>query len=364
MAKKVYSQVRNNADGSKTFVVPMGSKEKEYTLPAGQLAYNDRIASQIRNDAFSGFTFDVNNLTIASRIVIDTLRYEEDLTKFAPIIDDEQNWADNILFYKTSFVARNYQGRGYRAGQMTHQQRTPMSTVSIGSDTFPVLDFDDMIEYTIPELKQAELAGGILDIAGAKMRAIVEIYKWEVFFQDFWNGINDGRSFGLKNNPNVTSDSTIITQPFSAMDAATFKSTMQKMIDFMYTVNKGNTIRYNRLFMPMDDWGGLGLQIDETQNFRDAGVGNRIEHVLAWAAQQGVELVPSRMLNASENGGTSKYILASHDPYNYQVRRTIPLMFVPGTPNGMRMYVEAYARHTTPVLLRNEALVYFNGVGF
>lgn len=363
---KLYSQVRNNADGSKTFVVPMGGKNKEYTLPAAELAFNDNVGNQIRNDAVSGFQFDVNNLAIASRMVIDTVRYTEDLTKFAPIIDGEQNWADQVLYFKTSIVPRKYQGngRGYRAGQMSHMGRTPKTEVSVRNQLAQVYDFWDMAEWTLPELKQAEQAGGILDIAQAKLRGIAEIYKWEVFFEDFWNGIDDGVGYGLKNNPNVAADSTIMTKPISEMTATEFKEKMKEIIDFGYSVGKWNTIKYNRLFVPMDDWGSLGLQIDENQNFRDAGVGNRVQHVLDWAFQSGMELYPSAMLNADNNGGTSQYILAAHDPYNYHVKRTIPLMFVPGVPNGMRMSTEAYARHTTPILLRNESLVYLHGVGF
>lgn len=357
---KLYSQVRNNADGSKTFV----TANKEYTLSAAELAANDHVSSQIRNDAVSGFNFDINNLAIASRMVIDSVRYTEDLTKFAPIIDGEQNWADQVLYFKTAIVARDYKGRGYRAGQMSNMARTPKSEVSVRKQIASVYDFWDMAEWTLPELKQAEQAGGILDLAQAKLRAIAEIYKWEVFFEDFWNGIDDGVGYGLKNNPNVRADSTIMTEPFSEMAAADFKAKLKEMIDFAYTVGKYNTIKYNRLFLPTDDWGALGLQIDETQNFRDAGVGNRIQHVLDWAFQTGFEMYPSAMLNADNNGGTSKYILAAHDPYNYHVKRTLPLMFVPGVPNGMRMSTEAYARHTTPILLRNESLVYFNAVGF
>lgn len=363
---KLYSQVRNNADGSKTFVVPMGGKDKEYTLSAAELSANATVESQVRNDAVSGFQFDVNNLAIASRMVIDTVRYTEDLTKFAPIIDSEQNWADMVMYFKTSIVPRKYQanGRGYRAGQMSHMSRTPKSEVSVRNQLAKVYDFWDMAEWTLPELKQAELAGGILDIAQAKLRGIVEIYKWEVFFEDFWNGVEDGVGYGLKNNPNVKADSTIMTEPISEMDAATFKEKMKAIIDFAYENGKYNTIKYNRLFIPMSDWGALGLQVDETQNFRDAGVGNRVQHILAWAFQNDMELVPSAMLDADNNGGTSQYILAAHDPYNYHVKRTLPLMFVPGTPNGMRFSTEAYARHTTPILLRNESLVYLNAVGF
>lgn len=352
---KLYSQVRNNADGSKTFV----AGTKEYTLSAAELASND----QVHNAADVGFQFDVNNLAIASRMVIDSVRYTEDLTKFAPIIDGEQNWADQVMYFKTAIVPRNFQGRGYRAGQMSHMSRTPKSEVSVSKQIANVVDFWDMAEWTLPELKQAEQAGGILDLAQAKLRAIVEIYKWEVFLEDFWNGV-DGAGYGLKNNPDVESDSTIMTAPISSLTAAQFKTKMQAIVAKAYATGKYNTIKYNKLFVPMSDYGALGLQIDETQNFRDAGVGNRVNHVLAWAFQNDLEIVPSAMLDAAHNGGTSKYILAAHDPYNYHVKRTLPLMFVPGVPNGMRFSTEAYARHTTPILLRNESLLYFNAVGF
>lgn len=364
MVHTLYNQVKNNADGSKTFSVPMGGKVKEYTLSKAELASNEALHSQIRNDAVSGFNFDVNNLAIASRMVIDTVRYTEDLTKFAPILDGEQNWADQVLYFKTAFTPRDFRGRGYRAGQMSHMSRTPKSEVSITSQVANVYDFWDMAEWTIPQLKQAEQAGGILDLAQANLRGIAELYKWEVFFEDFWNGVGDGVGYGLKNNPNIATDATIMTKPFSEMTAAEFKAKLQAIVEYGYGVNKYNTVKYNRLFLPMDDWGALGLQIDETQNFRDAGVGNRIQHVLEWAFQSGMELYPSAMLDAAHNGGTSQYILASHDPFNYHVKRTIPLMFVNNVPNGMRMSTEAYARHTTPIVLRKEALVYFKGVGF
>ena len=303
------------------------------------------------SDSSQGFQIALDTFTFIKKRVIEQKFYtvEGGLTKYIPVEVGDGAFAQNILTNLEFSTGGDFEAGIINTG--SSNDRLAQADASVASKTVKVANWAKGIGYSLFEIEQALMANN-WDAIAAKERARKK--NWDLGLQrmTFLGSKSNPTDFpGLLTSPVVNSNTTLITQPISTMNAADFNTFVATLISAYFT-NTNKTAKPDRFIIPQSDFFGL-------QTLTPGTVGTypipRIEYLLnafrAASENPGFQILPLAYADADSNAdfGIDKqiYLLYRHDPDT--VRMDIPVDYTvtqANTLNNFQFQSAAYGQFT------------------
>lgn len=200
-----------------------------------------------------GYEIDITTLTSIVKKITEQKFFEVAPADYMPVRVGEGAWSTELLTYR-SFAL----GGDFETGIVnTAANDTRLASADAGVDAVPVKvnNWAKAISWTIFDVQQASRSGN-WDIVTAKERA--RKMNWDLGIQRvaFLGGRNNGNILGLLTQPDVNSNTMLITQYISTMDATDFAAFTQSVIAD-YRTNASFTAMPDRFVIPELDYNGL-----------------------------------------------------------------------------------------------------------
>lgn len=330
-----------------------------YSLDEHKEMMKRNLAGVVRNSGIGATTGLNQVITTTTEILagsVETLYYElngQKLSDFCPIEVGRGAYTTQLLQY-----AINYKANAGKQGLVN-----PFSN-GIAKDANSTLEIGTLTMHNNFWRWTYEVSNELVNIGriNAETFSIIEENEkarkkvWDLMLQDAWfKGLDDGKSYGLLNQPNVTVNTTLITAKLSAMTDAQF-DTFLAAAPNAFGANSAYTLNFNRLLLPTSDfysltkpYGQYGLnrlQVLEDAFKRVVGGDFKIVHAKYGEAA-----------NAAGNG--ARYVFYNADADNVCSYLPVPYTPMPLFPQGaLDLISQAHGQFITPYVKRTGAVLY------
>lgn len=330
-----------------------------YSVDEHKNRLRNNLSGIVRNSGIGATTGLEQIITTTTDIIagtIDTLYYElngQKLSDFCPIEVGRGAYATQLLQYAINYKA-NAGKQGLINPTANGIAKDANSTLQVGTLSMP----NNFWRWTY------EVSNELVNIArvNAETFSIIEENEkarkkvWDLMLQDAWfNGLDDGKSYGLLNAPDVTINTTLITAKLASMSDAQFDTFLASAPN-AFALNSAYTLHFNRLLMPTSDfyaltkpYGQYGLnrlQVLEDAFKRVVGGDFKIVH-----AKYG------ETANAAGNG--ARYVFYNADADNVCSYLPVPYTPMPLFPQGsLDLVSQAHGQFITPYVKRTGAVLY------
>lgn len=225
----------------------------------GAIFGKDELALQVANSKEGavrnaigdfGYNFDITTLTQVRQKQIDQKFYTVAPADFVDVNVGEGAWMQELVTYLTFETGDDFESGIINDGQGALKK----ADVALAPLKTPIKNWAKELEYNTFELNQAMKAANWSLISG-KERARKK--NWDLGIQKttFLGLKSDENVKGLLNNPNVNSDTTLITKFIKDMDPDEFQTFVGDFIDRCLT-NSNQTATPNYFAIPLVDFVG------------------------------------------------------------------------------------------------------------
>ena len=305
----------------------------------------------------TGLEATITTLTDIIGGVVETKYYElngQKLSDFCKIEVGRGAYATELMQYASTFVGNNGK-QGIVNPTANGISKDANSSIQIGSIKMPNnfwrWDYTVTNELVNMAQKNAETFSIIEENEKARKKI------WDLMLQDAWfNGLGDGRSYGLLNQPNVTVDTTLMTAELGDMTDAQFQTFLAKVAGEYNKVSDYN-ISFNRMLIPSEQYFAL------TQPYGTFGL-NRLQ-VLEDAMKRIVgadfKIVHAKYCTgaSAQGGNKGRYVFYNDDADNVCAYLPVPYTPMPLFPQGsLDLISQAHGQFITPFVKRTNAVLY------
>ena len=305
----------------------------------------------------TGLEATITTLTDIIGGVVETKYYElngQKLSDFCKIEVGRGAYATELMQYASTFVGNNGK-QGIVNPTANGISKDANSSIQIGSIKMPNnfwrWDYTVTNELVNMAQKNAETFSIIEENEKARKKI------WDLMLQDAWfNGLGDGRSYGLLNQPNVTVDTTLMTAELGDMTDAQFQTFLAKVAG-EYNKVSNYAISFNRMLIPSEQYFAL------TQPYGTFGL-NRLQ-VLEDAMKRIVgadfKIVHAKYCTgaAAQGGNKGRYVFYNDDADNVCAYLPVPYTPMPLFPQGsLDLISQAHGQFVCPFLKRETSMMY------
>lgn len=305
----------------------------------------------------TGLEATITTLTDIIGGVVETKYYElngQKLSDFCKIEVGRGAYATELMQYASTFVGNNGK-QGIVNPTANGISRDANSSIQIGSIKMPNnfwrWDYTVTNELVNMAQKNAETFSIIEENEKARKKI------WDLMLQDAWfNGLGDGRSYGLLNQPNVTVNTTLMTAELGDMTDAQFQTFLAKVAG-EYNKVSNYAISFNRMLIPSEQYFAL------TQPYGTFGL-NRLQ-VLEDAMKRIVgadfKIVHAKYCTgaSAQGGNKGRYVFYNDDADNVCAYLPVPYTPMPLFPQGsLDLISQAHGQFVCPYLKKNTSMVY------
>lgn len=305
----------------------------------------------------TGLEATITTLTDIIGGVVETKYYElngQKLSDFCKIEVGRGAYDTELMQYASTFVGNNGK-QGIVNPTANGISKDANSSIQIGSIKMPNnfwrWDYTVTNELVNMAQKNAETFSIIEENEKARKKI------WDLMLQDAWfNGLGDGRSYGLLNQPNVTVNTTLMTAELGDMTDAQFQTFLAKVAG-EYNKVSNYTISFNRMLIPSEQYFAL------TQPYGTFGL-NRLQ-VLEDAMKRIVgadfKIVHAKYCTgaSAQGGNKGRYVFYNDDADNVCAYLPVPYTPMPLFPQGsLDLISQAHGQFVCPYLKRNTSMVY------
>ena len=305
----------------------------------------------------TGLQATITTLTGIIGGVVETKYYElngQKLSDFCKIEVGRGAYDTELMQYASTFVGNNGK-QGIVNPTANGISKDANSSIQIGSIKMPNnfwrWDYTVTNELVNMAQKNAETFSIIEENEKARKKI------WDLMLQDAWfNGLGDGRSYGLLNQPNVTVNTTLMTAELGDMTDAQFQTFLAKVAG-EYNKVSNYTISFNRMLIPSEQYFAL------TQPYGTFGL-NRLQ-VLEDAMKRIVgadfKIVHAKYCTgaSAQGGNKGRYVFYNDDADNVCAYLPVPYTPMPLFPQGsLDLISQAHGQFITPFLKRESSMMY------
>ena len=305
----------------------------------------------------TGLEATITTLTDIIGGVVETKYYElngQKLSDFCKIEVGRGAYDTELMQYASTFVGNNGK-QGIVNPTANGISKDANSSIQIGSIKMPNnfwrWDYTVTNELVNMAQKNAETFSIIEENEKARKKI------WDLMLQDAWfNGLGDGRSYGLLNQPNVTVNTTLMTAELGDMTDAQFQTFLAKVAG-EYNKVSNYTISFNRMLIPSEQYFAL------TQPYGTFGL-NRLQ-VLEDAMKRIVgadfKIVHAKYCTgaSAQGGNKGRYVFYNDDADNVCAYLPVPYTPMPLFPAGsLDLISQAHGQFITPFLKREASMMY------
>lgn len=305
----------------------------------------------------TGLEATITTLTDIIGGVVETKYYElngQKLSDFCKIEVGRGAYDTELMQYASTFVGNNGK-QGIVNPTANGISKDANSSIQIGSIKMPNnfwrWDYTVTNELVNMAQKNAETFSIIEENEKARKKI------WDLMLQDAWfNGLGDGRSYGLLNQPNVTVNTTLMTAELGDMTDAQFQTFLAKVAG-EYNKVSNYAISFNRMLIPSEQYFAL------TQPYGTFGL-NRLQ-VLEDAMKRIVgadfKIVHAKYCTgaSAQGGNKGRYVFYNDDADNVCAYLPVPYTPMPLFPQGsLDLISQAHGQFVCPYLKKNTSMVY------
>ena len=305
----------------------------------------------------TGLEATITTLTDIIGGVVETKYYElngQKLSDFCKIEVGRGAYDTELMQYASTFVGNNGK-QGIVNPTANGISKDANSSIQIGSIKMPNnfwrWDYTVTNELVNMAQKNAETFSIIEENEKARKKI------WDLMLQDAWfNGLGDGRSYGLLNQPNVTVNTTLMTAELGDMTDAQFQTFLAKVAG-EYNKVSNYAISFNRMLIPSEQYFAL------TQPYGTFGL-NRLQ-VLEDAMKRIVgadfKIVHAKYCTgaSAQGGNKGRYVFYNDDADNVCAYLPVPYTPMPLFPQGsLDLISQAHGQFITPFVKRTNAVLY------
>ena len=305
----------------------------------------------------TGLEATITTLTDIIGGVVETKYYElngQKLSDFCKIEVGRGAYDTELMQYASTFVGNNGK-QGIVNPTANGISKDANSSIQIGSIKMPNnfwrWDYTVTNELVNMAQKNAETFSIIEENEKARKKI------WDLMLQDAWfNGLGDGRSYGLLNQPNVAVNTTLMTAELGDMTDAQFQTFLAKVAG-EYNKVSNYTISFNRMLIPSEQYFAL------TQPYGTFGL-NRLQ-VLEDAMKRIVgadfKIVHAKYCTgaSAQGGNKGRYVFYNDDADNVCAYLPVPYTPMPLFPQGsLDLISQAHGQFITPFLKRETSMMY------
>lgn len=314
-------------------------------------------------DTATGYQINIDTLTYIIKVVSEQKFYEVAFADFMPVIVGEGSFASSLLFNRTYAVAEDFEAGNIRQGNAN--ARLSAADVAIDGVTQLTQFWNKDIAYTLIEVEQA-LRANSWDPIMAKHESRKKNWDLGLQITSFLGLQTDSRFPGLLTNPNVNTNTAIITKYISAMSATELATFLGLFIQAYFT-NTNSTAMPDTMIMPYLDYMGCAQQLTPgTVGTYPVPLLDYLLSAFKMATRNpNFRILPLAYADKTVNNGLralnkNYYALYRSDPKS--LRMNIPLDYTVTQANSINNFQfqdAAYGQYTGVVVLRNLELLLF-----
>lgn len=230
------------------------STREQYHADYMQRIVNERFMNEL------GYEISITTLTTIMKKISEQKFFEIAPADFLPVRVGEGTWSTNLTTYRSFDAAAEFEEGIVNTGGQNSRLAT--ADAAVDSLNIKVYPWAKSIGWSIFDLEFAAKSGN-WDLVAAKEKARKR--NWDLGIQRVAflgaRGLNgaSGSCLGLLNQPGVTVDTTVITQPISAMTPTELKAFCAAVVE-AYRENCNRTAWPTHFAIPESDYNGLAAQ--------------------------------------------------------------------------------------------------------
>lgn len=305
----------------------------------------------------TGLEATITTLTDIISGVVETKYYElnsQKLSDFCKIEVGRGAYATELMQYASTFVGNNGK-QGLINPTANGISKDANSSIQIGSLKMPNNFWRWNYTVTNELVNMAQKNTETFSIIEENEKARKK--TWDLLLQDAWfNGLGDGRSYGLLNQPDVAVNTTLMTAELGNMTDAQFQTFLAKVAG-EYNKVSNYAISFNRMLIPSEQYFAL------TQPYGTFGL-NRLQ-VLEDAMKRIVgadfKIVHAKYCTgaSAQGGNKGRYVFYNDDADNVCAYLPVPYTPMPLFPQGsLDLISQAHGQFITPYVKRPTSMMY------
>lgn len=306
-----------------------------------QELYHAKYMQRLVNERFGntlGYEVSITTLTTISKKISTQKFFEIPPADYMPVRVGEGTWSTNITTYRSFDIADEFETGMINTGGQN--SRLAAADAAVDALNIKVFQWAKSIGWSIFDLELAAKSGN-WDLVSAKEKARKR--NWDLgvqrvaFLGARGNNGSGGACLGLLNQAGVTNNTTVITQPISAMAPTDLKQFLSTLLE-SYRSNNNRTAWPTHLIIPESDYNGLASQA--SANFPMISTLKLIEDALKVITRNnGFKVLPLAYGDAAYHAdvasiaGKQVYVLLNYDEES--LRMDIPLDYTNTLANSL-----------------------------
>lgn len=207
-----------------------------------------------------GYEIQITTLTTISKRISEQKFFQIPPADYLPLVVGEGAFSTNLTTYRSFDLADEFETGLINTGGQN--SRLASADAGVDSLNIKVFDWGKSIGWTIFDLEFAAKSGN-WDLVSAKEKARKR--NWDLgiqriaFLGAVGNNGASGSCLGLLNQPGITNNTSVITQPINQMTTASLKTFTATVVE-AYRSNNNRTAWPTHFVIPESDYNGLASQ--------------------------------------------------------------------------------------------------------
>jgi hypothetical protein len=307
-----------------------------------------------------GYEVPITTLTTIVKKISEQKFFEVAPADYLPVVVGQGSWSSQLTTYRSFDMADQFETGVMNTG--VNNSRMAVADAAVDALNINVYNWAKSIGWSIFDLEQAAKSGN-WDIVSAKEESRKK--NWDLGIQRVAflgaRGLNgaSGTCLGLLNQSGITINTTLITEPISAMDPTELKAFMAGLLE-AYRANCNRTAWPTHFIIPESDYNGLASQASPT--FPIKSTLELMEDALKLITRNSsFKILPLAYGDAAYNGLSKQcYAFLNYDEKS--IRMDIPVDYTTTLANSLDNFNfqnAGYGQFTGVLAYRPLELMYF-----
>lgn len=308
-----------------------------------------------------GFELDITTLTAISKRITEQKFFEIAPADYLPVRVGDGAWSTELLTYLDFSVAGDFE-QGI-VNTAANDARLAEASAGIKGIQVPIIPWAKQITWSLFDLRYA-MQSGNWDVVTSKERARKKNWDLGVQRTSFLGLASDTRVLGLLTQPDVTVNTTLITEFISSMDPTEFAVFVQGIIA-AYRANSNYTAMPTHFAIPELDYNGLVAPVSPT-----FPVNSKLEYLQKAFAEatrnKNFKILPLAYAGVGQNADVVGLNKNRYSLYNYDedsLRMDIPVDYtatLQNTLNNFQFQNVGFGQFTGAKAYRPLEMLYFD----
>lgn len=330
-----------------------------------ELQISQRLQRKFNNEIRNALGFDINitTLTAISKRVVEQKFFEIDVPEYLPMLAGNGAWSDQIVTYLDYQIAGDFETGNINTG--ASQSRLAEADAGVSPLYNPIITWAKTATWTFADLQFAAKSGN-WDLVTSKERSRKR--NWDLGIQKiaFQGSSSNPQVMGLLTQSTVNSNTMLITQYISSMNATQYQSLVAGLVS-AYRSNANFTAWPTHFIIPELDYNGLGALVPGTVGTYPVSMLEYLRKMFAEITRNpNFKILPCAYADEGNNVTVSglnknRYTLMRYDEDT--IRMDVPVPYantLQNTINGFQFQNAGYGQYTGAFAYRPLELLYLD----